>query len=224
MAKVVINEICAANGDVILEPTSGNFAWLELHNPTSSGKRRFLVHANRWSCATQQVVDSGKHNHSSQRSFDYLCDGGRFGYHAGFSLSARVRTIVLSTNAGAELGSYLVSWTIYQYIIGREPPMARAHGNIRSRHPRANNSGSLESTRYRLPNVSKSSGRYAGSVTVALSHTNSGADIRYTTNGSEPTSGSLKYNSSITLSSRRSLKPKPFMQTFHRAKQLRPHT
>ena len=213
--QVVINEICAANGDVILEPTSGNFLpWLELYNPTSSAKdvSWFMLtddpaQPNKWSIPENTIIPAKGH-------LIIWCDGGWLGYHAGFSLSAKGETIVLSTNAGVELDriSYPEQYTNTSY--GRTTDGASTWKYSVTPSPAANNSGSLEGTRLPSPTFSKSSGRYAGSVTVALSHTNSGADIRYTTNGSEPTSGSLKYNSSITLTSTKVIKAKAFHADF----------
>jgi hypothetical protein len=60
------------------------------------------------------------------------------------------------------------------------------------------------------PTVSPGSGCYTGSVKVAMACTTSGATIRYTTNGSDPTSSSSAYSGSITLSSTTTIKAKAF--------------
>ena len=60
------------------------------------------------------------------------------------------------------------------------------------------------------PTFSPSPGTYNNSVNVTISTTTSGATIRYTTNGSDPTSSSTVYSKAITVSSTTTIKAKAF--------------
>ena len=60
------------------------------------------------------------------------------------------------------------------------------------------------------PTFSPAAGTYTSSVSVTLSSTLSGATIRYTTDGSEPTSGSTAYTGPIALATTTTVKAKTF--------------
>lgn len=60
------------------------------------------------------------------------------------------------------------------------------------------------------PTFNPAGGTYSTAQNVALSCTTSGATIRYTTNGSEPTSSSTAYSSPINVSSTTTIKAKAF--------------
>jgi len=61
-----------------------------------------------------------------------------------------------------------------------------------------------------IPSFSLASGTYTSAQNVAISTATSGATIRYTTNGAEPTSASAIYTGAITVSSTTTLKAKAF--------------
>jgi len=60
------------------------------------------------------------------------------------------------------------------------------------------------------PVFSPAPGTFTGSVTVSISCATSGATIRYTTDGSNPTSSSMQYTGPITLNSTTALKTRAF--------------
>jgi alpha-tubulin suppressor-like RCC1 family protein len=60
------------------------------------------------------------------------------------------------------------------------------------------------------PTISPGTGGYSGSVTVTLSSNQSGATVRYTTNGSTPTSSSTAYTTPLVIASSLTLKAKAF--------------
>jgi hypothetical protein len=213
-SQVVINEICAANGDVKIDPETGNFSsWLELYNPTSSAKdvSWFMLsddpsQPNKWLIPENTIIPAFGH-------LLIWCDESWFGYHAGFSLDADGETIIFSTNTGVLLDRVDYPKQYTNNSFGRS-----SDGNSTWKHssaptPAANNNNKLDDTPLDAPTFSKPSGRYNGSVSIALSHPNDGATIRYTTNGAEPTANSFKYTSPITLSSTRVLKAKAFHGT-----------
>jgi alpha-tubulin suppressor-like RCC1 family protein len=60
------------------------------------------------------------------------------------------------------------------------------------------------------PELSPSTGSYGSAQSVALSTTTSGATIRYTTDGSEPTESSTAYSSAVTVDSTQTVKAVAF--------------
>jgi hypothetical protein len=60
------------------------------------------------------------------------------------------------------------------------------------------------------PNISPGSGSYSGPVTASISTATSGATIRYTTNGVDPTSSSLVYSGPLYFTSSVTLKARAF--------------
>jgi chitinase len=60
------------------------------------------------------------------------------------------------------------------------------------------------------PTFNPAPGSYTGSVTVSILCATNGATIRYTTNGSDPTSSSTVYSSPLTFTATTTLKTKGF--------------
>src|SRR5690606_8054038 len=77
----------------------------------------------------------------------------------------------------------------------------------------ANNPASA-TQRLARPRVSVVGGRYSSTVQVSLSHHQAEAEIRYTTDGSEPTINSSKFSTAISVSQTRTLKAKAFLNGF----------
>ena len=64
------------------------------------------------------------------------------------------------------------------------------------------------------PTLTPGTGTYADSVTVTMACTTTGAQIRYTTDGSEPTATSTLYATPVTLTSNTTLKAKAFKENW----------
>jgi CotH kinase protein/Chitobiase/beta-hexosaminidase C-terminal domain/Secretion system C-terminal sorting domain/Lamin Tail Domain/Divergent InlB B-repeat domain len=214
-SQIVINEICATNGDVVIEPETGNFpSWLELYNPTNAAVdvswfmlSDDLALPGKWLIPGSTVIPAKGH-------LLIWCDGRWSGYHAGFSLDPDGESIILSTNTGTLLDrvDFPKQYTNNSY--GRVSDGAGTWKHTSKPTPNANNSNQLNDVPMTQPVFSKGSGRYDGSVTIALSHPKNGVDIRYTTNGAEPSASSLKYNSPIKLQTTKVLKAKAFHPDF----------
>jgi hypothetical protein len=67
-----------------------------------------------------------------------------------------------------------------------------------------------EAGKVATPTFSPAPGTYTGSVTVTISCATSGATIRYTTNGTDPTSSSSVYSSPLTFTTTTTLKARAF--------------
>jgi alpha-tubulin suppressor-like RCC1 family protein len=64
------------------------------------------------------------------------------------------------------------------------------------------------------PSITPATGSYAGSVSVTMSSTQSGATIRYTTNGTTPTASSTAYSSPIPITQTTTVKAKAFHSSY----------
>jgi hypothetical protein len=209
--QVLINEVCAANADVKIDPDYGNFSsWLELYNPTSSSKdiSWFMLsddvnNPGKWLIPGNTVIPAKGH-------LQIWCDEKWQGLHAGFSLNADGESIILSNNSGVLLDQIDFPKQYANHSYGRTTDGASAWKYTATPSPGSANNNSLDGVPIEPPILSKPSGRYTGPVTVTISHSNDDASIRYTTNGSEPTPGSLKYNGSIKLSATAVIKAKAF--------------
>jgi pimeloyl-ACP methyl ester carboxylesterase len=73
---------------------------------------------------------------------------------------------------------------------------------------------SVSAAQVATPIFNTSPGTYVSSVSVSISCPTAGANIRYTTNGSVPTSGSAPYNGPLNLTSSTTLKAKAFKSGF----------
>ena len=60
------------------------------------------------------------------------------------------------------------------------------------------------------PTISPNGGSFTNAQTITLSTPTSGAELRYTTNGSEPTTGSILYSAPVTLNNSATIKAKGF--------------
>ena len=64
------------------------------------------------------------------------------------------------------------------------------------------------------PSMTPAPGNYAGTVSVTMSSTQSGATIRYTTNGSTPTASSTAYSSPLQITQTTTVKAKAFHSSY----------
>ena len=213
-SQVVINEICAANADINIDPDFFNYSgWIELYNAGNNAVdlSGYFLSDNpaeqfKWQLPAGILLPS--------KGFVLIwCDQKYVGLHAGFSLSADGETLVLSNPVGVviDLVTFPSQFTNMSY--------ARAANNSWRITPfpspqAANIQGPSTSQRLDPPAFSKSGGRYSGTQTIKLSHPQKNVTIRFTTDGSEPLANSNAYSSPVTLSSTKVLKAKAFHPDF----------
>lgn len=210
-SQVLINEVCATNGDVRIDTDFGNFSpWLELYNPSTTSKNvsGFFLSNDPAQPFKWQIPSN-----TSIPSKGYLiiwCDEQWTGLHAGFDLDADGGSIMLSNSTGVQVDrvDFPLQYTNVSY--GRTTDGASAWKYSSNPTPSGSNSNNLEGLPLALPIFSKAGGRYTGTVSISLAHPTAGVDIRFTTNGSEPTQSSTKYTSAISISATRIIKAKAF--------------
>lgn len=133
--------------------------------------------------------------HGSPGNWWFEVNGAGIGYHS-------VRSPSNSTFSPSEVISVNPN-TTYKYRICANNAAGQRCGELRSfKVP----GGAKVAT----PMFSPAPGDFTGSVIVTISCDTSGATIRYTTDGSDPTSSSSQYSSPLTLTSTTILKARAF--------------
>lgn len=213
--QVIINEVCAANADVILDPEYGNFVgWVELYNPSNNPANIswFMLSddpaiPNKWLLPENSIIPAK----------GYLliwCDERWLGNHAGFSLDADGESVVLHNNNGQFIDRIDFPSHPANTSYARVSDGSALWRKSAKPTPRAANTATTAGEQLSPPVFSKTPGRYAGNVSISLSHPQNGVTIRYTTNGAEPTEESTRYTNTITLSATKIVKARAFHNDF----------
>ncbi len=215
MGQVVINEICAANGDVIYDPRYFNFSgWIELHNkgagqadvggyylsddPTDRGK---------WRIPAGTTIPA--------RGFLMIwCDGMYSGVHTNFNLDSDGETVILSNASMSETDRITFPEQHLNVSYGRTTDGGSTIGYLVQPSPGAQNNSATGMVRLENPEFSLKAGKYSGQQQISIRHGLPGVQIRYTIDGSEPTSGSALYSNAVSVSRTTTLKAKAFLENY----------
>ena len=102
--------------------------------------------------------------------------------------------------------------TLIRWIVAATAIVAIAVGNMASGDPEPMKAAGKPKppAQVATPTFSPAGGTYTSAQNVAISCATSGATIRYTTNGSDPTASSTTYSSAIKVSSTTTIKAKAF--------------
>lgn len=214
-SQVMINEVCAANGDIIYDPDFYNFeGWVELYNAGSTTANiggYFLSDdpstKNKWRIPTGTTIPP--------RGYKLVwCDGLNTGLHTNFNVDPDGETVVLSNAGMSEIDRIDLPSQHLNISYGRIPDGGSVIGYMVNPSPGVQNNSATGAGVLEEPSFSLSPGRYSGTQQVAISHRVSGVQIRYTTDGAEPNSSSPLYSQPIPLSSTRTVKAKAFLEGY----------
>lgn len=214
-AQVVLNEICPANADITYDPNFYNYApWIELYNAGASTANigGYFISDDE-NVPQKWRIPAG----TSIPTNGYIliwCDDMNTGRHTNFSLDSEGEDVVLSNGSGLLLDkiSYPKQFTNISYGRINNGTGTWAYLSV----PTAGNTNNSTTASQQLtkPKFSIEGGRYASTVQVSLTHSNSAAEIRYTTDGSEPNANSSKFSTPIPVSQTKTLKAKVFLDGF----------
>jgi hypothetical protein len=214
-AQVVLNEICPANADLIYDPNFYNYTpWVELYNAGSSavavGGYYLSDDENdprKWRVPAGTSI--------AAKGFLLIwCDDMNTGRHTNFSLDSEGEDVVLSNNSGILLDKIAYPKQLTNISYGRITDGTGTWAYLSVPTSGGVNNSTTASQQLTKPTFSVSGGRYASTIQVSLTHSNPGAEIRYTTDGSEPTINSLKFTTAISVSQTKTLKAKAFLSGF----------
>lgn len=211
-AQVRINEYCAANVSVNTDNFGENSDWVELYNAGTASVNL----GGYW------MSDKVNNIRKWQVPSINLAPGGRViiwctsrdittgPYHTNFGLTQSEGNdhIILADAGGAILDSTKVRRCFSNHSRGRTPDGAGTWGVFTTPTPNAANGTAY--TYANKPNMSVPGGFYAGPQSIALGTADPSLTIRYTTNGSTPTTTSPAYSSPIAVNATTVLRARAF--------------
>jgi gliding motility-associated-like protein len=211
---VLINEYSCSNLSSVTDAYGEYEDWIELYNPTSA-----TVDLTGWYLSdkannlTKWMVPSGAINSNGYKmvfcSKRNVVNGNQ--YHPNFNLSQTEGDwIILSNNLGNVVDSFkIVHMTKSNHSVGRSTNGAADFKLFTTPTPNAANTGAINfytST----PVLSVQAGFYNAPQTVSITCANPTATIRYTLDGSTPTTTSTLYSGPVTISTTKVLRAVAF--------------
>lgn len=135
----------------------------------------------------------------------FIAPGSGVYLHTNFAIKAGGETIVLSNSSGTIVDQIAVPALEADNTYGRYPNGGTTWSLLATGTPGASNSSGLPFSGYvnDVVGFSLPAGFYSGSQSLSLSTSGTGCTIRYTTDGSKPSSSSTSYSSPISISSNR---------------------
>jgi hypothetical protein len=214
-AQVVINEICATNADVNFDPQYFNFpGWIELFNSGASSVNIGGYYLSDDAAQPQKWRVPAGVSIASKQHLLIWCDEKNSQLHTNFSLDSDGGKLVLS-NATSTIVDQI---DFPRQYINTSYGRASDGGSelVYLTQPSANvaNNGSSGVEQLSKPTFSLSAGRYSGTQSMTISHTDADVQIRITTNGAEPTQSSTLLQGSLSISKTVTVKAKAFKPGF----------
>jgi hypothetical protein len=131
--------------------------------------------------------------------------------HTNFKISRKGESIILTNALGDIADQYDLGELPPDFSTGRLPDGGSNWKIFENPTPQSANGGTLFSTFSDVLTSSHEAGFYPGAISVSLSTTTIGAQIRYTLDGSEPDLSSDIYSAPINISSSSVLKAKTYV-------------
>lgn len=212
-SQVVLNEICPANADIIYDPDFYNFSgWIELYN---SGTSAVNLSGYYLSDKTTEPLKWRIPSGVTIQPTSYLliwCDNMNTSRHTNFELDSEGEDVVFSNAAGLLLDRIKFPRQYTNISYGRTVNGSGSWAFLSVPTPGLANNNTTATQRLDKPTFSVQGGRYASFVQLSLAHKNATAEIRYTTDGSEPTVNSIKFTAPFNVNSTQIVKAKAFAQ------------
>ncbi|MCX7650966.1 MAG: CotH kinase family protein [Flavobacteriales bacterium] len=216
-SQVVINEYSCSNANAYPDNFNNYEDWVELYNSGSSSYNlngHFLSdklnNPTKWPMPNVSIPAGGR--------IVIFCSGrnintGPGPYHANFKLTQTAfEKIIFAGPGGVILDSVTTRPAMRNHGRGRTTDGAATWSLFLNPTPNAPNAGA--SPEYAAkPTANLQAGFYSGSVSVTLSTTEPNSVIRYTTDGSEPTTASTAYSGPINISQTTVLRFRTFSNT-----------
>ena len=210
--NLVINEI-AARGTSYTDAFGDRDDWIEFYNNGSETVNLgglFLTddlsNLTKWQISSP--LEIAPNDYGIIWADKDLFQGG---LHADFNLSGAGEDLALVqiVNGAFQIIDQVSFGEIpFEATYGRETDGANTWVTFGNITPDASNNGAA--LWLAPPVIALDHGLYSSTQTTSISHIDASVDIRYTTDGSEPTAGSPLYSSELTISSTQSLRAKAF--------------
>ncbi len=214
-AQVIINEVCASNMSGLLDSDGDREDWFEMYNlgPTAVNISGWFLsddpaYLEKWAVPNGQSIAPGAYRTVFCSGKDKIAGTS---LHTNFKISqTKGEWVILSMPDGSLADGY--NFTIpnqANHSYGRSPNGGFDWKIFATPTPGAANTGASYQAYAPDVQASMEAGFYAGSVSVSLS-TGAGFTIRYTTNGSEPTTTSPMYAGPLNFAATTVLKARAF--------------
>ena len=216
-AQIVINEYSCANASSGGDPDFfGEFEdWVELYNTSGTAMNLNGFHLSDKANNPTKFQIPGAINIPAGGHLMVYCSGraqiaGGSEIHTSFKLTQTKHEKIIFADPG---GTILDSLTIKNHQLthsrGRTSDGANSWGVYVNSTPNASNAGVL--LEYATtPQFSVAPGFYGASQSVSITSPDVGVTIYYTTDGSEPTTGSTVYSTPINVSSTQVIRARAF--------------
>ena len=214
-AQVIINEISAANLNGLTDGDGDREDWVELYNssPVAVNIGGWFLSDNpakpqKWVIPSGQTIGAGGYRIIFCSGKDKVA--GAY-VHTNFKITqTKGESVVLTQPNGATADSYTFTTpNQVNHSYGRAPNGGPLWKIYNTPTPGAANGPASFQSYAPAVSAAPNAGFYAGNTAVSLS-TSVGFDIRYTTNGSEPTAASPLYSGPVNISATTVLKARAF--------------
>lgn len=210
--RVKINEVMASNTNTIRDPQFNEFGdWVELYNPDSIAvdiSGYFLTdifsEPQKWQLPASGVIIP------ANGFLIIWCDDHNTGLHANFKLTASGEMVGLFGPNSLMIDTMRFGTQTSDISYGRFPDGENNWYTFYPATPGTINFESSITARCPDPEFTLNGGFFPSPVSVSLSTSMAGSEIRYTTDGSEPKANSRLYSSPVQLDSTTVIRAKTF--------------
>ena len=201
-AQICVNEIMPANSSMYMDPTYNYSGWVEFYN---SGESSFSINGHYLSDDPKNPkkyrISNINAKIPAKGYYIYWFDhNDLLSYQANFKLNCEGGELTLYNSSGNPITSITYPLQIQNISYARTTDGGETWGFCTTPTPGKTNTGSnFAAERCPEPEFSLKGGIYKSNYSVRLTCP-SGMEIRYTTDCTEPTSSSPKWNSGSTFS------------------------
>jgi hypothetical protein len=163
--------------------------------------------------ATYDYIDISLNSTAVGAMSTYFIPNTGYNFHTNFKISGGGESVYLYNSGGTLLSTLNVNSGMYDNSVGAYPDASSTINIFSPPTPGATNNSSTPYTAYAAtPDFSVGAGFYVTPFTVSIIDFNSGpSEVRYTTDGSDPTPSSTLYSGPITVFYNTVLKARAFV-------------
>ena len=210
-----INEFMASNSHTIKDPDYNAYAdWIEIYNygnEVINLKNYFITdllsQPQKYQFASDLLVQPGSY-------ILIWADDKNTGAHTNFKLSASGESIGLYNTSGQVIDTLSFGQQQDDISFGRVPDGSPNWFYLLPSSPGTINLEANIHNKLSLPSVSINGGFYNSSLNVAITSPDSGISIRYTVDGTIPTTNSLLYSGPVQIDSTLIIKIRAFKEGY----------
>lgn len=212
-AQILINEYSASNKSQYADSYNDYPDWIEIYNNTAGSVNLsgfFLSDSpgnlQKWAMPSQSIA-SGQTILFFASGRDVFAGGN---YHTSFKLTQmKSEKIIISNTGGTIIDSLTLKPTQKNHSRGRVTDGAAGWGIFTTPTP-GNTNANAKQEYATKPVFSLAPGFYTGTQSLAITSPDPGVQIRYTTNGDDPTVASTLYTAPISIATTRMIRAVAF--------------